>query len=124
MSVLRVGYDLFAGSSQAGTDGGVGGNFQVETAKALPHYVKIKRTADSYYWNNTSQAYQTSTVAQADEYLIPGSDGHPQAIRRLLFKLPEAACTSIASTGVTLTVYAQGDTPSSAGCDIVLEFTP
>lgn len=125
MATLRIGYDLFAGSSQAGTDGGVGGNFQVETAKAGAYYAKVTRTADTYYWNNTTGAFTSTAVAEGDEILIPGSNAlQSSAVRRLMFKLPEACAALIAATGFKVTAYATGDTPSSAGVDLTLEFAP
>jgi hypothetical protein len=125
MSILRIGYDLFAGTSQAGTDGGVGGNVQVETAKALPYYLTIQRLSDNYFWNNTSQAFQAGDPAEVDEYMIPGSDGlQIGAIRRLLCKIPEAAAAGITAAGFKAIAYASGDTPSSAGVDMTLEFAP
>lgn len=122
---LKIGYDLFAGASQAGTDSGVPGVLQIETAKALAYRVKVQRASDSYYWNETSGAFQSGAVAEADELLVPGSDGlHPGAIRRLAMRLPKECIDGITSAGFTVTAYAAGDTPSSAGVDMTLEFQP
>ena len=124
MATLRIGYDLFAGSSQAGTDSGIGGNIQIETAKAKAYYIKVTRTADTDYWNNTSGAFQAGAVAEADEICVQGSNElSPKAVRRLMCKLPEALRTAL-TTGCTITAYASGDTPSSAGIDLTLEYKP
>jgi hypothetical protein len=125
MATLRIGYDLFAGSSQAGTDGGVGGNVQIETAKALAYRLTIQRLSDNHFWDDTAQAFGAGDPAEADEYLVPGSAApNPSAIRRLLCKIPEAACLGITSAGFKIIAYAAGDTPSSAGVDMTLEFAP
>lgn len=123
MSTLRIGYNLFKGASQS-SSALFGGTFQVETAKAKKYLIKVTRTADGYYWNHTSGAFQSGAVAEGDEMVIPGSDeANPKAYRRLEFNLPEALRTAL-TTGCTVTAYATGDTPSSAGVDIVLEAKP
>lgn len=113
MASLRMGYDLFAGSSQAGTDGGVGGDILIETNEAKTYKLRIIKNSNDYYWNNTSGAYEASAPAEADEYTVPGSDGlNPSAIRRLRCKLPAVARSSATSAGVTVVVYPSGGTPS------------
>lgn len=122
---LKIGYDLFAGASQAGTNSGVPGVLQLETAKALAYRIRLVRASDSYYWNETTGAFQAGATAEADELLIPGSDGlRPGAIRRLAMRLPKEAIDDITAAGFTVTAYAAGDTPSSAGVDMTLEFQP
>jgi len=122
---LKIGYDLFAGASQAGTNSGVPGVIQIETAKALAYRLKVQRASDSYYWNATSGAFQSGAVAEADEILVPGSNElRPGAIRRLMCRLPAECIAGITAAGFTVTAYAAGDTPSSAGVDMTLEFQP
>lgn len=124
MSTLRIGYNLFKASSQGGS-GSEGGTVQVETAKAKKYYLTIKRLSDNYYWNHTNGAYEVSDPAEADEFLIPGSDEvNPCVYRRLECNLPEGARSGATSAGVTITAYATGDTPSSAGVDLTLEYKP
>jgi len=124
-AVLRIGYELLAGSSQAGTDGGVMGNIVVETTKAKKYYLTVQRLSDNHYWNNTTAAFGAGDPAEADEILIPGSDElHPNAIRILKCTLPAACRTGITAAGFKVIAYATGDTPSSAGVDMTLEFAP
>jgi hypothetical protein len=128
MATLRIGYDLFAGSSQAGTDSSVPGDILLETAKALKYKLQVQRASDSYYWNATTGAFQSGAPAEADELDFFGSyspsGATPQAVRRLRMKIPDAVATGITSAGFTVTAYATGDTPSSAGVDMTLEFAP
>lgn len=111
---LKIGYDLFAGASQAGTDSGVPGVIQVETAKALSYHCRIQRLSDNQYYNASTKAYQAGAPAQSLEITIPGSDEvNPSAIRRLMLRIPKEAQDGIvAATGFTATVYANGDTPT------------
>jgi hypothetical protein len=122
---LKIGYDLFAGASQAGYNSGVPGVIQIETAKALKYKLRVVRASDSNYWNATTGAFQAGAPAEADELTVPGSvETSPAAIRRLSMRLPAAAITGITSAGFTVTAYATGDTPASAGVDMTLEFQP
>lgn len=125
---LRIGYNLFAGSSQAGTDSNVPGDIQVETAKALKYKLRVVRASDSWYWNATTGAFQAGAPAEADELDFVGSyslNGQSvPAIRRIAMKLPAAVIAGITSAGFTVTAYATGDTPATAGVDMTLEFKP
>lgn len=121
---LKVGYDLFAGASQAGTNSGVPGTIQVETAKALKYFCRIQRLSDNQYYNATTKAFQAGAPAQALEIEIPGSaELNPDAIRRLKFRIPKEAKDGITSAGATYTVYADGDTPAG-GVGMTLVFQP
>lgn len=122
---LRIGYELLAGSSQSGTDGGIMGNIVVETMKAKKYFLTIQRLSDNYFWNNTTGAFQSGDPAEADEFPIPGSDElYPKAIRILKCTLPATCRAGITAAGFKVIAYATGDTPSSAGVDMTLEFAP
>ena len=122
---LRIGYDLFAGSTQAGTDSSLMGNIQIETAQALKHKIKVQRLSDNYYWNNTTPGWQAGAVAEADELDFMGSDVvRPQAISRYMMKLSATILAGIDADGCVLTAYASGDTPSTDGAAITLAFKP
>lgn len=124
MTTLRIGYNLFKGASQSGS-GSFGGTIQVETAKAKKYYLQVKRLSDDYYWNDTTGTFVTPAPAEANMILIPGSDeANPDLYRRLECHLPELCRAGITSAGVTFTAYATGDTPSSAGIDLTLEYAP
>lgn len=110
---LKVGYDLFAGASQAGTNSGVPGVIQVETAKALSYHCRIQRLSDNQYYNASTKAFQAGAPAQSLEITIPGSDEvSPSAIRRLMLRIPKEAQDGITTAGAVYTVYADGDTPA------------
>lgn len=128
MSTLRIGYDIFAGSRQAGTDSNVPGNIQLETAKSEKYKLQIQRLSDDKYWNATTGAWVASAPAEADELDFRGSysnNGATQsAVRMLLMRLPTAIASSVTSAGFKVTAYASGDTPASEGVDMTLEFKP
>lgn len=127
MAVLRIGYNLFAGSTQAGVDSSVPGDFQVETAKALGYKMKVQRLSDNYYWNNSTPGWQAGAVAEADELDFVGSStesGNMSAVRRLLMKLPKAVHDGIDADGCIVIAYALGDTPATAGVAITLPYKP
>jgi len=124
MPTLRIGYNLFKAASQS-TSALFGGTVQVETAKAKKYYLQVKRLSDNYYWNHTTLTFVTPAPAEAAMFLIPGSDEvSPDVYRRLECPLPELCRAGITATGVTFTAYATGDTPSSAGIDLTLEYAP
>lgn len=125
MASLRIGYDVFAGSSQAGTDAGNPGNIQLETAKDLSYKLKVQRLSDNYYWNNTTPGWQSGAVAEADELDFFGSEiSNGGAIRRLKMKLPKEVLAGITSAGCVLTAYAAGDTPATEGVAMTLAYKP
>lgn len=114
---IKIGYDLFAGASAAGTASGVTGNLQVETAVAGKHKVRIQRGDDDDYWNATTGAFDNGATSEANELTFPGSeqaDGRGPAIRRLSTKLPEAMLALSAGQLLTINVYPTGGTPGEA----------
>lgn len=126
MTDLRIGYDLFAGSTQAGTDSSVMGNIQIETAKALKYKLQVQRLSDDNYWNNVSSpGWQAGVPSEADDLDFVGSDElNPQAIRRCMMKLPKEVLDGIDLDGYILTAYATGDTPAADGVAITLPYKP
>jgi hypothetical protein len=128
MATLRIGYDVFAGSSQAGTDASVPGNIQLETAKALKYKLKVQRLSDNYYWNNTTPAWQAGAVAEADELDFFGSFSNSgqsvPATRRLKMKLPAEVLADIDADGFVVVAYAAGDTPATEGVSMTLTYKP
>ena len=127
MATLRIGYNLFSGSSQAGTDDGTPGVIQLETAKALGYKLKVQRLSDSFWWNATTPAWQAGAVAEADDLDFTGSindSGSVGATRRLQMRIPNLVAAGITALGAKYTAYALGDTPASAGVDMTLEYKP
>lgn len=122
---LKVGYNLFSGASQAGTNDGTTGVIQAEVDSNVAYYMKIQRLSDSYYWNETSGAFQSGNPAEADEHQMRGSEatyGGSSYLRRLSDRLPKEAIDGIDSDGVTITVYPSGGTPATDGVAITLAF--
>ena len=108
---LKVGYDVFKGAAQAGTNDGTPGVVQVETDSNLAHYMRIQRLSDSFYWNATTKAFQAGVPAESDELLIQGSDvtsGSSTSKRRLSDRIPYEALVGIDGDGCVLTVYPSG----------------
>lgn len=111
---LKVGYDVFKGASQAGTNDGTPGVVQAEVDTNVAYYMRIVRLSDSYYWNNTTLAFQSGAPAQADEIMMQGSDqtsGSTSAYRRLMDRIPYEAVIALTSTvtpGCSVTVYPDG----------------
>ena len=126
MASLKVGFDLFAGSSQAGTDSSVPGVFQVETAKAEPYKVRIQELDSNEYYDAVTRAYQAGATTPAEELTVPGSNvANPSAIRRLSFRLPAEAVAGIGAAGATLTFYAATTDSVSSGQEaITITFQP
>ncbi len=116
MATLKVGYNVFAGTSQAGTDAGVPGEIQAETAVSGLHKVRVIRLSDDYYWNNTSEAFQAGATAEADELDFRGSEserGFTSAIRRLRMRLPQDLLDDVTSAGLKVFVYETGGSPTT-----------
>lgn len=117
MANLRVGYDIFSGSSQAGTDASISGLVQAETATKGLHRMLITRTSDGQFYNATTKAFQAGATAEADDLAFEGSDSdrgiHP-AIRRLKARLPKEALAGITAAGATITVYPEGQKGAGA----------
>lgn len=112
MADLRIGYDVFSGSSQAGTDSSVSGLVQVETNKKGLYRMGLERLSDNNFYNATTKAFVGSRPAEADELAFEGSDsdrGIQPVIRRLLGRLPKEALAGITAAGVKVRVYAPGD---------------
>jgi hypothetical protein len=125
MSVLKVGYNVFAGASQAGTNSGTPGVVQAEVNQSKAYYMRIQELKDDEYWNNTTKAYVAGAPAQADEIQIQGScpySGSPNTIRRLSDRIPYEALAGIAVEGCKITVYADGD--AGVGVSITLAYKP
>jgi len=116
MATLKVGYDVFAGTSQAGVDAGIPGVIQAETAVKGKHKLQVQRLSDSWYWNNTSGAFQAGNPAEADELDFEGSvsdrEIHP-AIRRLKMRLPKELLDDVTSAGLKVWVYPTGGSPTT-----------
>lgn len=104
---LKVGFDIFAGASQGGTNSGVRGNLQAEAVVAGKHCVEVRRLSDNFYWNHTTQAYQGGQPAEADEMEFLGSAQTTiaPAIRRLSMKLPDALIAGATAAGISVLVY-------------------
>ncbi len=127
MSVLKVGYNVFAGASQAGTNSGTPGVVQAEVNQSKAYFMKITELPGGTYWNNTTKAFQGGAPAQADEIQIQGScpySGSPNTIRRLSDRIPYEALAGIGVGGCTLTIYADGDDPATEGVSITLAYKP
>jgi len=123
---MKVGYDIFAEPTQAGTDSGVNGVLCVETASALKHKVRVTRQQDGYYWNETNQAYESGATAEADELDFRGSftesgSGSGNAIRRCQLRIPKLVADGATSTTVTFQVYLAGSA-AATGTSIVMDF--
>jgi len=122
---LKVGFDIFAGTSQAGIDAGIPGNLQAETVAAGKHGIRVQRKSDSYYWNNTSGAFQSGATAEADELYFKGSVSHRNiqpSKARLMEKLPKELLDDSTADGLTILVYPEGEqatgAPTTATLDI------
>lgn len=128
MSALRVGYDVFSGSSQAGTDASIPGTVQAETAVKGLHRLGIERLSDNQFYNATTKAFVGSRPAEADELSIDGSDsdrGIHAAIRRLLVRIPREALDGITAAGCGLRVYPVGGQLDSAQySELTLDYKP
>jgi hypothetical protein len=127
MSVLKVGYNVFAGASQAGTNSGTPGVVQAEVNQSKAYFMKIQELNANEYWNNTTKAFQVADPAQADEIEIQGScpySGSPNTIRRLSDRIPYEALAGIVADGCKVTVYADGETPAADGVSITLAYKP
>jgi hypothetical protein len=126
MSVLKVGYNVFAGASQAGTNSGTPGVVQAEVNQSKAYFMRIA-IAGPNYWNNTTKAFVGAPPAQEHEIQIQGScpySGSPNTIRRLSDRIPYEALAGIGADGCTITVYADGDTPGVDGVSITLAYKP
>ncbi len=126
MADLRVGYDVFAGSSQAGQDSSVPGVLQAETSVKGLHKVQVQRLSDDEYFNATTLAFQAGVPAEADDLDFQGSEsdrGIQPAIARLSMRLPKEVNANVDSSGMTITVYGTGLTPAG-GVAITLAYQP
>jgi len=126
MASLKIGYDMFAGSSQAGTDSGVPGVIQVETAKAEPYKCRIQELDTNEYYDAVTRTFQGGATTPSEELTIPGSDeANPQALRRIAFRIPEEAQAGIGAAGATFTIYAATtDAVDSGQESLTITFQP
>jgi len=114
---LKVGFDIFAGTSQAGTDAGIPGNLQAETVVAGKHGIRVQRNSDNQYWNNSSGAFQAGATAEALELYFRGSvsaRGIQPAKMRLVEKLPKELLAAATAAGLTSLVYPEGEQATGA----------
>lgn len=121
---LKVGYNVFAGAAQAGTNDGTPGVVQAEVDSNVSYHMRIQRLSDDYYWNNSTGAFQASATAQAVEIMIQGSDqssGSISAHRRLSDRIPYEALVGIDSDGCTVTVYPDGALASGVAITLAYE---
>jgi len=122
--MYRAGFDIFDGSSQAGTNSEVPPVIQVETALPTHYYCRIQRISDNLYYNATTRAYQLFPPSPSDELGIPGSlEARPDSIRRLMMRVPDEARDGMNHEGAVYTVYAPVDT-ARFGVAIVATFKP
>lgn len=127
MASLRVGYDLFAGSSQAGVDASIPGNVQVETNEAKAYVCQIQRLSDNQFYNHVTPGWQAGIPTEAQDLAIPGSSsvrGIMPAIRRLEFKIPTTVLAGITSAGCVINVYPTGGTAAVNGVELTLAYKP
>lgn len=121
---LKIGWDLFAGSSQAGTDSSVAGLLVAEVPQAGKYYIKVQRLSDDEYWDFTAGAWQAGDTVDAENWEFPGSLGYSgtgPAIRRLSARLPEEMWAGVTSAGCKIWVYEDG---GSATSYIEMNFLP
>jgi len=121
---LKIGWDLFAGSSQAGTDSSVAGLLVAEVPQAGKYYIQVQRLSDDNYWDFVAEGWQAGAPTDAENLEFPGSVGYSgsgPAIRRLSARLPEEMWVDAASTGVKIWVYEDG---GSATSYIEMNFLP
>lgn len=110
MSVLRIGYALFKGASQAGVIGDkTPGNIEVETNEAKDYRVQVQRLSDNFYWNNTTKAFQAGDPTVDDIKLTSTTDFSPRNCIRLTLKPSLDMCAAITSAGALFSVYPTDD---------------
>ena len=130
MATTLVGYNIFKGASQAGTDDGTAGTIQIETSASGKYKVRLVRSADSYYWDTTSGtagAFVAGAPAPAAELDVPGSynpsgPDDSATIRRLEFRLPALVIAGVVSGTLTITAYPASSTPAASGKAVVVDF--
>jgi len=121
---LKVGYDVFKGAAQAGTNDGTPGVVQAEVDMDGAYYMRVQRLSDNFYWNNTTKAFQAGATAQTDEIMIQGSDqssGSTSSQRRLSDRIPYEALIGIDSDGCIVTVYPDGVIGSGVAITLAYE---
>lgn len=114
---LKVGFDIFCGTTQAGTDAGIPGDLLAETVVAGKHGIRVQRNSDNHYWNNTTGAFQAGATAEADELYFKGSVSHRNiqpAKARLKEKLPKELLAGATAAGLTILVYPEGEQGTGA----------
>lgn len=121
---LKVGYDVFKGAAQAGTNDGTPGVVQAEVDTNVAYYMRVQRLSDNFYWNNTTKAFQAGATPQADEIMMQGSDqtsGSTSAHRRLSDRIPYEALVGINASGCIITVYPDGVIGSGVAITLAYE---
>lgn len=127
MASLRIGYNVFSGSSQAGTDAGIPGTVQAETSQKGKHAIGVQRLSDNRYYNATTKVFDVARPAEADEIEFRGSDsdrGIQPAIRRLEGRLPFECNDGITAAGFTVFVYPTGGQAGGNERTMTLVFKP
>ena len=117
MANLKIGYNIFEGSSQAGTDSSVPGTLIAETSQKGKHKVRVQRLSDNQYWDWVAEAWQVAATVEAEDGDFVGSftdSGRATyaAVRRLSMRLPQDVLDGLTAAGVKIWVYKTGDTPS------------
>lgn len=119
MSVLRIGYALFKGASQAGVIGDkTPGNVEIEADEAKVYKIQIQRKSNDEYWNGTTEAWQAGDPT-TDDVTVPGSEElHPNKDRRLIYKPSLDMLEGVDSDGVLFTAYPVGGTAAANGASV------
>lgn len=121
---LKIGWNLFAGASQAGTDSGVKGDLVAEVPLAGAYYIQVQRLSDDNYWDFAAEGWQAGAPTDSENLVFPGSVGYSgtgPAIRRLAAKLPDEMWAGVTTAGVKIWVYESG---GSATSYIEMNFLP
>jgi len=124
MAILKIGWDLFAGSTQAGTDSGIPAVLTCETAQKGKHYVQVQRLSDNQYWDWVAAGWQAGAPTDAENGVFFGSVSqrniHP-SIRRLSMRLPKELLDGVTAAGLKIWVYPDG---GSATTYIQMNYLP
>lgn len=121
---LKLGWDLFAGASQAGTDSGVKGCLVAEVPVAGKYYVQVQRLSDDEYWDFVAEVWQAGAPTDSENSAFVGSVGYSgtgPAVRRLSMRLPAEMWAGVTSAGLKIWAYEDG---GSATSYISMNFLP
>lgn len=110
---LKVGYDIFAAPTQAGSTDATPGLLLAETVASGKHKVRLVRSQDGKYYNATTGVWDAGATAEADELNFAGSfspsgPANGSSVRRLKMRLPNAVVAAVTSGTLAMTVYASG----------------